>query len=300
MCRNNSLLKYSHPQLVKIFVRLSNSLCWFYLSSGKLLHSHKSCINPPFAKCKRNTLDRIKKFAERNLIRTKKQPMPINCQFKRFSCCRNQCHIHMEIKYTHTHTQKNRKNECIEKYTSELWNSSCDISFKKSVIKQPTKRPSGIINSWLLEMENMTSDKELKTNRTIRVHFNAFCPRKSNRSISVFSAFFHGISLTESGMASHNFSLKILICILTFFGSPNSAIDAFIEHVGKVWRRARNLKDLCSWQGWPWKCLTCTKGKIYHYEWNFSGCKFKFLLVILQEKYSLINWQELFRESFVW
>jgi hypothetical protein len=142
-----------------------------------------------------------------------------------------------------------------------LRNSSRDISFKKSVIKQPTKRPSGIISSWFLEMENMTSDKELKTNRIISVHFNAFCPRKSNRSISIFSAFFHGISLTESGMASHNFSLKILICILTFFGSPNSAIETFIEHVGEVWRRAHSLRDRRSSKGWPWKFLICTKGK---------------------------------------
>jgi hypothetical protein len=95
---------------------------------------------------------------------------------------------------------ENKQEECIEKYTSELWNSSRDTSFKKLIIKQPTKRPSGIISSWFLEMENMTSDKELKTNRIIRVHFNAFCRRKSNRSISIFSAFFHGISLTESGI----------------------------------------------------------------------------------------------------
>lgn len=146
--------------------------------------------------------------------------------------------------------------ECKVKYTSKWRNSSCDASLIKSVIKQPTKRPKGMISSWFLESENMTSDKELKMNNVIRVHFNPFCPRKISRSSRIPSAFFHGISLTESGMTSHSFFIAILICILNLFGSLNSFIDTFIEHVGKVWWWTHDLECLCNW---PWKCLICTK-----------------------------------------
>lgn len=146
------------------------------------------------------------------------------------------------------------------KHTSEGLNlNTCwHVSFKRSAIKQPTKRPKGIINSWFLEMENKKSDNELVIKYTIRDHFNAFCPRKSSRPTRISTAFFRSRSLTELGMASHNFSFTVPICNLTLLGSPNSDIETFIQHVDKasLWMHGRWYLWNC--HGFCLKTLICS------------------------------------------
>lgn len=117
------------------------------------------------------------------------------------------------------------------KYTSNLWNNSCDISFKKSATRQPTKRPQGITSSRFMENVYTKSDTEPKMKNKIRDHLTASCARLHNLSRSICSAFFQGNSWTEDGMASLSFSLMIPICIFTSFGSLRSAIDTLIDLV---------------------------------------------------------------------
>uniref|UniRef100_A0A2P2JL99 Uncharacterized protein MANES_18G051200 n=1 Tax=Rhizophora mucronata TaxID=61149 RepID=A0A2P2JL99_RHIMU len=98
-------------------------------------------------------------------------------------------------------------------------------------------------------MANITSDTELKMNKVIKDHLNAFCPAKTNRFSSKSSAFFQGKSFTEPGMASHSLSFATFICNLILLGSPNWAIDIFMVHAGEKLGLACTGKYLCIFPG---------------------------------------------------
>jgi len=152
------------------------------------------------------------------------------------------------------------------KYTSDLRNNSCDISFKKSAARQPAKRPTGIISSRFMDNVYTTSDTKLKTKNKTRDHFTASCARLNNLSRSICSAFFQGNSWTKTGIFSLSFSLMIPIFTLTSLGSLWwSAIDTLNDLV-RVYllRRGRYISEhLRNWQGWHWDSFTYSKeGKL--------------------------------------
>lgn len=166
-------------------------------------------------------------------------------------------YIHLSLKTNWENTGKESRVE----FTSEAWKTSMDISFKKSIIKQPTRRPKGIINSQFLEMEYITSDRKLKKKSIIRDHLNAFCPTNSNCLSSKSSAFLQGNSFTESGMACNHLSLTIFNCSLALLGSPKWAFVTFIEHVGEIWWGACDSKHQRNWQGLFLNTFICKKGQ---------------------------------------
>lgn len=181
------------------------------LSFNKPLQSHKTCRNPPFATLRRSTCACIGSPLEMNLTAAKRQPRPIRC----FS----------------------------NPLSSEMGSTCCNVSFKMSVMKHPTKRPKGIISSLFLEIENMISEKKLNTQRATRDHLSAFSPRRSSCFRAMSAAFFHGSSLTGTGMASRSFSFITPICRLGLLGSPNWAIDTtFVQLFRKGLRRTRKMK----------------------------------------------------------
>lgn len=143
---------------------------------------------------------------------------------------------------------------------------------------QPTKRPTGMINSRFIENVYTASDKEPKTKNKIRDHFDASCTRISNLSRSVCCAFLQGNSWTGIGIASLSFSFMIPICTLTSLGSLWSATDALIEgaRVQNVWCGRYIPEHLQNWQGWHRDRLTCTKEQKILVQKNEHGDGIKF------------------------